>query len=179
VPEFSAPQLPTIAPFEYQSFTPTRGEDVFSDPSFGFRKDIGQDALMNSRAAQGLARTGGTLKDLLAYNQNFASQEFGNVDQRRRQTYDTNRGNAFQNWQANRGTAFDLYDRGFEGARAEFEPQLYGWRTKADLGTRAEEKAQNDAYTQFLDDYKMWRNQQSDVFDRLKWASEFGADVSD
>ena len=94
VPEFVAPALPQVAPFSYESFaepepfafddyTPTTGADVYGDPSFEFRKGIGEKALMNSRAAQGLLRTGGTLKDLLDYNQNFAGQEFGNVDARR------------------------------------------------------------------------------------------------
>ena len=210
-PEFSAPVAPEIEDFSYESFAepepfayedyaPTTGEHVFSDPSFGFRKGIGEDALMKSRAAQGLLRTGGTLKDLLDYNQNFASQEFGNVDARRMRdygtnrgnalenyqtnltnkfnTYGANRGNAFENWKANKDTRLGLYDRGFEAERAKYEPRLFEWTKKGDLGMRAEEKAYDDSFREFRTDYDMWRTQGNDVFDRLKWASEFGLDAA-
>ena len=210
-PEFNAPALPTIAPFSYenyaepeafsyQDYTPTTSQDVFSDPSFGLRKDIGEKALLNSKAAQGLARTGGTLKDLLDYNQNFASQEYSNVDNRRTKDYGVNRGNALENyntnvgnkvtayglnrqnaadsWKANKDTSLGLYDRGFEAKRAEFEPQLYGWSKKGDLATRAEEKAYDNSYNEFMGDFNIWRTGQNDIFDKLKWSSEFGLDAA-
>lgn len=161
-PAFTARPLPTIERFE-----PTTAEHLNADPSFGFRKGIGEKALMNSRAAQGLLRTGGTLKDLLDYNQNFASQEFGNVDARR-----------FRDYGMNRQNQFDLYDRGFQADRAEYEPKLFEWTTKGTLGSRAEEREYDNAFREFETDYDMWRNTQNDIFSRLKWASEFGLDAA-
>lgn len=210
-PEFIAPSLPQIDDFSYESFaepepfayadyTPTSAQDVLGDPSYGFRKGVGEKALLNNRAAQGLTRSGGTLKDLLDYNQNFASQEFGNVDARRYRdyntgrgnamdtygtnlktkfdTYGTNRANAFGNWSANKDKSLGLYDRGFEAERAQFEPKLYGWNKKADLSTRAEERAYDNAFDEFQTDYSMWRQGNEDIFNKLKWSSEFGLDAA-
>lgn len=45
-------------------------------PGFQFRFDEGLDALQRSAAAKGTLLTGGTLKDIVNYGQNFASNEF-------------------------------------------------------------------------------------------------------
>ena len=177
-PEFDAPELPTIDPFSYDAYRPTTGEDVFADPSFGFRKDIGEKALMNSRAAQGLLRTGGTLKDLLGYNQNFASQEFGNIDTRRRQDYQTNRGNAMDTWRSNADVTLQRAGMDQDRARSIYEPQLFEWTTKGNLGVNAENDSYDRAYREFLNDYSMWRDQQNDVFDRLGFLTNTGLNAS-
>lgn len=178
IPQFNAPELPKIDPFTYDAFAPTTGADVFSDPSFGFRKDIGEKALLNNRAAQGLLRTGGTLKDLLGYNQNFASQEFGNVDARRHADYDTNRGNALGNWTTNADATFRMAGMDQDRAKAMYEPQLVEWTSKANVGQHAEDNAWDQAYKSFLTDYDIWHNQQNDAFNKLKWQSEFGLDAA-
>lgn len=177
-PAFTPPDIPTIDPFSYEDYTPTTGAHVFGDPSFGFRKHIGEDALLKNRAARGLLRSGGTLKDLLAYNQNFASQEFGNVDARRFRDYQTGRGNALEGWRANTDTTLRRSGMDQDRARAMYEPQLFEWTRKGDLMTRAEDKARDDAFQEFQTDYDIFRNTQRDVFDRLKWASEFGLDAA-
>ena len=177
-PQFQAPELPTIDPFSFEEYTPTTGEHVFSDPSFGFRKDIGEKALMNSRAAQGLLRTGGTLKDLLGYNQNFASQEFGNVDARRSKDYGMRRGNALENWRVNADTTLQRAGMDQDRARSMYEPKLFEWTQKGNLGARAEDKARDDAFQEFRTDFDIWRTGQNDIFDKLKWASEFGLDAA-
>lgn len=50
-----------------------------ADPGYQFRLGAGQQALERSAAARGVLRTGGTLKDILQYGQNFGSQEYGNA----------------------------------------------------------------------------------------------------
>ncbi len=47
------------------------------DPSYQWRFQQGEDAIQKSAAARGSLLTGGTLKDLLNYGQNAASQEYG------------------------------------------------------------------------------------------------------
>jgi hypothetical protein len=78
VPEFDAPE------FYAPSF-----EDAQNEPGYAFRMQQGTDALQRSAAAKGLLRTGGTLKDLLEYGQNFGAQEYANVYNRAMQAYGT------------------------------------------------------------------------------------------
>jgi hypothetical protein len=57
-------------------------------------------AVNNAASAKGLLRTGGTLKALMDYRGGLASQEFGNIENRRLGT-----------WQQNRANQADIYDR--------------------------------------------------------------------
>ena len=175
-PTYAPPEIPGIDPFTYEKYTPTTAKDLETDPSYGFRKGVGEQALLNSRAAQGLARSAGTLKDLLAYNQNFASQEFGNVDARRSRDYQSGFGNALEGWRSNADTTLRRSGMDQERARSIYEPQLFEWTQKGNLGTQAEFRARDDAFQEFQQDYNMFRNNQNDIFDRLKWLSEFGRD---
>jgi hypothetical protein len=65
-------------------------QDALNEPGYQFRLQGGSDALERSAAARGTLRTGGTLKDVLEYGQNFATQEYGNVFNRALQGYDRN-----------------------------------------------------------------------------------------
>ena len=55
------------------------GQDIYSDPSYQFRLQQGQNAIQSSAAAQGGLLTGATLKALQNYGQESASQEYGNA----------------------------------------------------------------------------------------------------
>lgn len=72
------PPTPNALPEMPQFHAPTMA-DLLQDPSYQWRTNQGQQALEQSAAARGLLNTGGTLKDLINYGQNAASQEFGNV----------------------------------------------------------------------------------------------------
>lgn len=98
--------------FSYKDFSAPQGEDVLKDPGFQFRMDQGRKALEASAAGKGVLRSGGTLKDLLSYGQNFASQEYGNVFNRALQEYDTNRHNAFDTWNTGYQGRKDAYGFG-------------------------------------------------------------------
>jgi hypothetical protein len=63
--------------------------DLYADPSFKFRQAEGAKAFMANKAAAGVARTGGALKGLEDYNQQLASQEYGNVYNRKFGEYTT------------------------------------------------------------------------------------------
>lgn len=86
-------------------------EEAQNEPGYQFRLGAGQDALQHSAAAKGLLRSGGTLKDLINYGQNFASQEYGNVFDR-----------SMKDYQAKYGQEKDM-----------FEPQMAEWKTKAGM----------------------------------------------
>jgi hypothetical protein len=59
-----------------QNFT---GQDIYSDPSYQFRLQQGQNAIQSSAAAQGGLLSGATLKALQNHGQESASQEYGNA----------------------------------------------------------------------------------------------------
>ncbi len=72
-------------PFDVQSFYQNL------DPSYFFRLQQGQQGLVNSEAAGSGSMSGAAMKDLMDYNQNAASQEYGNAYNR----YQTTQGNIF------------------------------------------------------------------------------------
>ncbi|MEG0346729.1 MAG: DNA transfer protein p32 [Acinetobacter sp.] len=55
------------------------GQDIYSDPSYQFRLQQGQDAIQSNAAAQGGLLSGATLKALQNYGQESASQEYSNA----------------------------------------------------------------------------------------------------
>lgn len=55
------------------------GQDIYSDPSYQFRLQQGQDAIQSSAAAKGGLLTGATLKALQNHGQESASQEYSNA----------------------------------------------------------------------------------------------------
>jgi hypothetical protein len=113
---FQPPAYQGATPFgqdPYAAATPFTGptaEDMAADPSYQFRLQQGQEALERSGAARGVTNTGGTLKDILDYGQQAASQEYGNVYGRQRDVYDMNERNRFNAYQANYGNAMDAYN---------------------------------------------------------------------
>ena len=63
----------------------------YQDPGYWFRLQQGTQGLRNAAAAGSGALSGAALKDLLTYNQDMASQEYGNAFNR----YQTTQGNIF------------------------------------------------------------------------------------
>lgn len=53
--------------------------DFQKDPGFQFRMDEGMKALQNSASAKGKLNSGGTMKDIMRFSQNFASNEYQNA----------------------------------------------------------------------------------------------------
>ena len=65
-------------------------------------------------------------------------------------------------------------DRG----RSLYEPKFAEYQNGVGVATKAPRDAMDDAFKMFQTDYDLWRNQQRDVFDKLKWQSEFGLDAA-
>ena len=73
-------------------FARSFGKDDFqADPGYQFRMDEGMKGITNSAAARGGLLSGAALKASATYNQNFASNEFGNAYNR----FNTNQTNGF------------------------------------------------------------------------------------
>lgn len=66
--------------------------DFQRDPGYQFRMDQGMNAIQNSAAARGNLNSGRTMKDLMEYGQDFASNEYNN---------------AYNRWNNDRNTRFN------------------------------------------------------------------------
>ena len=104
-PDFNFKPVPGFTP--PPAFQRPNPDQLFNSPGYQFRVNQGNQALQNSAAAKGLTRTGGTLKDFIDYNQNFASQEYGQEFNRAR----------------------DIYDRTYQAQKDQFAPKLAEWQT--------------------------------------------------
>lgn len=146
-PEFNGPT------FSYQPWQAPTGESVLSDPGYRFRMQQGEQALQQSAAAKGILRTGGTLKDILGWGQNFASQEYQNAYSRARNDYDTGFNQAQSAYQSNYNAAKDSY-----------APKMSTWEAKMNLGQRAADLSWGRAWDKYQYTHPDWRG----VFDQAK-----------
>ncbi len=184
-PPMQAPSPFAYPEFSYEAFSAPTMEQAANEPGYAFARDQGRKALENSAAARGTLRTGGTLKDLFAWGDQFAEQNYGNVARRSADIYGMNRGNAFGNWAANRENAADAYARNYGisrdvwGANTGLAQDAYTINrdTAQDVNDRAfrdvgytDDRAFRDASAVFnpqfraqelsLDDmYRRWRDQ--------------------
>lgn len=102
-----AGQLGGAPQFNYTPFQAPDYGATMNDPGYQFRLKQGADLLQHSQAAQGMARTGGSLAGLMQYGQDAASTEYGNAFNR-----------ALQGWGAN-----------YQGQKDQFAPQYGAWQT--------------------------------------------------
>lgn len=147
-PEFDpGPAFQAPAPFSYDEFRAPSLEDAKAEPGYEFARSEGLRGLQNSAASRGVARTGGTLKDLIGWGNRFAEQNYGNVFNRAGMTYDRNRNNAADAYQTNYGISRDVFDRGYMQRKDAFAPKMTAasatfddlyrrWRDELDTTTR-------------------------------------------
>lgn len=151
LPEFKAAPRPDLG-----EFAPTTGEDVLADPSYDFRLKQGWKPIEGSKASIGMLRSGPTLKALTEYGQSFGSQEFGNVDARRRADFTTNRDTKLQGW-----------DRDEAALEAEFAPKMTGYSTEAASRQRSAELDAERAWQQYLQEWVSWDRDRNFQFNSL------------
>lgn len=92
----------TPSPFSFDQFKGPTPEEAANDPGYQFGVQQGEQALTQNRAARGTLNTGGTLKDILDYGRNAATQQWQQVWNRDAAAYGLNR-----------DTAKDVYDRSY------------------------------------------------------------------
>lgn len=132
----------SFTPFSYGAFKAPTLEEARNAPGYQFGLQQGQDALLNAAARMGVARGGGTLKDLFNFTNTAAEQNYGNVFNQELTGYTTNRDTAFNQWAANNAAALnafgaqkDVYNlnnqaarenylNAFQNASAAFNPQF-------------------------------------------------------
>jgi len=152
-PVFTPPTYEKPPAFAYADFMAPTAEDVLSDPGYAFRRDEGANALMRSKAAQGVLNTGGSLKDFLKYNQAFATQEYGNVWDRAVNAYKLNRGNALDTYNTNYGTQTkDPYSFDYQAALDTFAPKMTAYGVQAQAGQRQNELNTSYSWQKWLED---------------------------
>jgi hypothetical protein len=141
-PDYGGPLSPNynfepIPLFHAPVFQQPTAEEALAEPGYQFRLNQGEQALQQSAAGRGTLRTGMTLKDILEYGQNFASQEYSNVFDR----------------------ALAQYDRRYQGSRDEYSPLLIDWQTRMAAMQRAADLGWQRAW----DDYVFGITHQWDV----------------
>ena len=131
-PTFNMPNAPN---FSFEDFRAPSFQDAQNEPGYQFALDQGTKALNASAAARGVLRTGGTLKDIIEYGNKFGEQNYGNVYNRAKQTYDTRLGLAkdkfapqfaqYQNAaQAEQARALAAFNRDYEVYNSQLQGQL-------------------------------------------------------
>ena len=111
-PQFDFGKVPG---FKFDPFVTPSIADAQAEPGYQFRLKSGSDALERSAAAKGVLRTGGTLKEINEYGQNFGAQEYNNVFNR----------------------ALSAYDRRYQGQKDQFAPQLLEYQLRAQAEAQA------------------------------------------
>lgn len=130
--------LGTAPRFVAPRFTAPTGESVRNEPGYAFGLDEGERALQQSAAGKGVLRTGGTLKDINAWGQNYAGQKYTDAFNR----------------------ALSSFDREYAGSLDMYKPLLTEWQTNAAAQQRAAElnfQRQWDQYVFGADDaFRRW-----------------------
>ncbi len=112
-----------------------------ADPGYAFRKQEGEDAIRRMQAARGGRFGGAAMKELVDYNQNMASQEFGNYANRANSEFGARSNSDAQGLQAG-GQLASLYAQAGQGAANTYMggagqmADIYG-RTGTQLGGQA------------------------------------------
>ncbi len=184
-PNYKAPVFtpPTYKPppaWGYKDFVGPNAETVLKTPGYQFRLNQGEQALQNAKAAQGILGTGATLKAILGYGQDYASNEFQNEWNREYTEYGTNRAKDLDAYNTNYGTQYvDPYKFAYQGAMDAFAPQMaefnanvnagnLGYQTQAAAGQHQNDQNYLNAWNNYLFDYNKYRNQKLDTFN-MQW----------
>lgn len=148
--------LPPVPTFTPPTFKMPTADDLYADPSYQLRRQEGEDGVVNSAAAKGLVRSGGDLSDILKYNQGFASNEYGNVADRK----------------------FRQFATDYQGASDAFAPLLDQWRTVGQAAQRQNELNNDQAWAQYLERYREWDDQRKFTYGSLSDQQRIGIDAA-
>lgn len=126
---FNAGMAGGIDPYQAPTFTAPSGLTMENDPGFKARMAMGQEAIEGSAAARGGILSGGTLKALAQYGQDYGSNEYGNVFNRALTTAGYNAGMGQQGYQNRYGQYQDWQnwaqrnkDRGQRAGESAYRP---------------------------------------------------------
>lgn len=161
----NAPQWKTPPAFSYADFQAPTLQEAQNQPGYQFGVQQGEQALQQSRAAQGLLRTGGTLKDILNYGQQAATQNYGNVLNQDEGIYNTNRAGALSTYNTNYQTQYvDPYNA-----------QILPWQTQAANAQHVADQSYNNAWNQYTNSEDLFFNNQNSPFSKYLSLAQLGA----
>lgn len=122
------PPVPDLPEYQRRADFAFTGDNLENDPGYQFRREEGQRALEHAAAARGAARGGNHMRDLIAFGQGLASEEFDRAYGRAGDTYDRNVGG-------------DRYAHEAETQRQAglFAPRFAGWERDRDEAWRQNE----------------------------------------
>lgn len=132
-----------------KQFAAPTSVDESNDPGFAFRQKVGSDAILQNASKMGIARTGGTLKDIDQWNQNYASSEYDKVYGRALDSYNSELANYMGGYNRAKDqflTKYGIYNDNFtrdQSAQGQAFNQQY---SLANLGLNAA-NAQAGLYT--------------------------------
>lgn len=157
---------------------------VESTPGYEFRRREGERAIENAAAAQGIGRTGGAMKDLLRYGQDYASGEYDKAYgraigenqmayQRALQANQDQYGRSLGEYQMGYGQRQDVYGRDMERATAEARlaetgagRSLAAQRMGMDARLQAYDRDYQAAIDQYRYPYQRWQDQDTRAWQR-------------
>jgi len=146
---FSAPsfdmsgfQWPSFRPSKFKEPDPFRApsmDEAMREPGYEFARKEGIRALENAAGAKGVLRTGGTLKDLIGWGNQFAEQNYGNVYNRAGETYSRNYGVSRDKFDRDYRGEFDAFGAQERAAHSTFTDLYRRWKDELDASVRLAE----------------------------------------
>lgn len=118
------------------TFTDPTMAQVQAEPGYAFGQQQGQQALTQDKAQQGLLYGGGTLKDILAWGDNYATQFYNDARNRMKDTFMTNVQNQYV---------------------APYQANLSAWQTLVPQDVALQEAQNNTAYNTWVQQFNQWQ----------------------
>lgn len=175
-PSFQAPSYRTPPAFSYADFKAPTLEEAQNQPGYQFGLQQGEQALQQSRAAQGLLRTGGTLKDILDYGRNAATQNYSNVLGQNLGIYNTNRQGAVQAYNTNYQTQYqDPNNQSYQTARDALAQANLGYGTNAAAAQHTADASNNRDWDAYVNSQNLFFNNQNAPFSKYLSLAQLGA----
>ena len=117
-----------------QDFQAPTAEDMRSDPGYQARMDAVKNAQMAGAAHSGVLRSGGYQKGLAKAIGDQASQEYGNIYNRRASEHDRNRQEAVSNYGINQGNTFQSFNTNNANRLTGYQTRRAGYDTDVQHG---------------------------------------------
>lgn len=177
-PTFTPPSYKPPPAWSYDPYTALDKNSVQNEPGYAFGMDQGEQALLNAKAAQGIAGTGATLKAILGWGGDYATGRYNDAEARNERIYGANRQNSKDIYDSAYQTqTLDPYRFAYQGAMDAFAPQMaefnanvgagnLGYSTQAAAGQRQNEANYNNAWEQMLFDYDKFKDQRDSTFSK-------------
>jgi hypothetical protein len=128
-----------------QDFQAPTAEDMRSDPGYQARMDAVRNAQVAGAAHGGVLRSGGFQKGLAQAVGNQASQEYGNIYNRRAGEHDRNRQEAVSNYGINQGNTFQAFNTNTANRLGGYQTRQGAWQANADTALKEGELGYNIA----------------------------------